>query len=146
MQNRLSIAYGFAAGAALSGILTSTIAMMSTGKLPSDAEGSLVAAILFNVVGFGLLGLFGGIGVWLVVTILRRWLLAMPTARAFFVGVVLGVLAAMCGAIGLLRYLQFASGKWALVVPAMLAGLIAGFCLIATSAVIQAVMALRQRF
>jgi hypothetical protein len=145
MQNPLSIAYGFAAGAAVSGILASTIAMMSTGALPSDAEGSLVAAILFNVVGFGLLGLFGGIGVWLVVTILRRWLLAMPAARAFFVGAVLGVLAAMCGAVGLLRYLQFASGKGALVVPTTLAGAIAGSCLIATSAVIQAVMALRQK-
>jgi len=146
MQNPLPIAYGFAAGATVSGILTSTIAMMSSGVLPSDAEGSVVAAILFNVVGFGLLGLFGGIGIWIVLTIFRRALLAMPAAKAFFAGAVLGVLAAMCGAVGLLRYLQFAHGRWALVVPAMLAGLIAGFCLTATSAVIQALTALRRRF
>ena len=128
------IAAGFASSAAFFGIVLSAIAMAAGGRLPSDAEGSWVAAVAFEVVAFGVLAICGGAAMWLVLLLFRRWLMAISPAGGFALGAALGLVAIVSAGTGLFRYLQFAHS---IAAEAMLAGVIAALLAVAISALLQ---------
>lgn len=122
MIRAVGVAAGFALGAGVLGVALNVGVTLATGRLPSDAEGSMAAAVLLAAIAFGSLAVVGGMSAGVVIGVLQRWFFDVSGARAIGIGVVAGISVALSASFGMLRFLRLTqSGSGALVIPAMLA-------------------------
>jgi len=123
MKAGIAAGAGFALAAAFFGTALNVVVTLASGRLPSDAGGSIAAVVLFAAIGYGAMALCGGAAVAILVGLSGRLLGGVGTSQAMIAGLLAGVITVLAASAGALSHVRMSpAGAGAIAFPAAIAG------------------------